>query len=97
MTSSICPVSAAMYGFMKRSWYSATNCRSRAFGSAAAASSLRRSTRTAPTAPITAICALGQAKARSLRICFEHIATYAPPMALRVTIVIFGTVAWQKA
>ncbi len=27
----------------------------------------------------------------------EHIATYAPPMALRVTMVIFGTVAWQKA
>ena len=39
---------------------------------------------TAPSAPITAISAVGHAKFRSVRMCLELITQYAPPYALRV-------------
>ena len=48
---------------------------------------------TAPCAPITAICAVGQAKFMSAPRCFEPITSYAPPYALRVITVTLGTVA----
>ena len=52
---------------------------------------------TAPSGPITAISAIGQAKFASVRMCFEAITQYAPPYALRVITVIFGTVASANA
>ena len=52
---------------------------------------------TAPSGPITAISAEGHAKLASVRICFEAITQYAPPYALRVITVIFGTVASANA
>lgn len=48
---------------------------------------------TAPWAPITPICALGQARLRSAPSFLEPITMYAPPKALRVITVSFGTVA----
>ena len=48
---------------------------------------------TAPSGPITAISAVGHARLISVRICFDPITQYAPPYALRVITVIFGTVA----
>jgi len=48
---------------------------SRAAGSSALDSSCRYRMRTAPSAPMTAICAVGQANARSFRICLELMAT----------------------
>jgi len=46
---------------------------------------------------MTAISAVGQAKFASVRICLDAITQYAPPYALRVMTVIFGTVASAKA
>ena len=48
---------------------------------------------TAPSGPITAISAVGQATLTSARMCFELMTSYAPPYALRVITVSFGTVA----
>src|SRR5690606_41408689 len=48
---------------------------------------------TAPCAPITAICAVGQAKLRSAPRGLEPMTSYAPPAALRAITVTFGTVA----
>ena len=52
---------------------------------------------TAPSGPITAISAVGQAKLRSDLNSFEFITIYAPPYALRVITVILGTLASLKA
>ena len=52
---------------------------------------------TAPSGPITAISAVGHANQTSARRCFEFMTTYAPPYALRVITVIFGTVASVNA
>ena len=52
---------------------------------------------TAPSGPITATSAVGQAKLKSARMCFELITSYAPPYALRVITASFGTVASQYA
>ena len=52
---------------------------------------------TAPSAPITAISAVGHARFRSARMCFEHMTSYAPPYALRVMSVSLGTEASAKA
>ena len=52
---------------------------------------------TAPSGPITATSAVGQAKLKSARMCFELMTSYAPPYALRMITVSFGTVASQKA
>ena len=93
MMSSIIPRPAATRGFENVRWYSATRLRSSASGSSALSISLRFSTRTAPSAPITAISAVGQAQARSAPIALAHIARKAPPYALRITTVSFGTVA----
>ncbi len=48
---------------------------------------------TAPSGPITAISAVGKARFTSVRRCFEPMTQYAPPYALRVMTVTFGTVA----
>src|SRR5450759_2832952 len=48
---------------------------------------------TAASGPITAISAVGHAKLRSARMCFEAITSYAPPYAFLVITVSFGTVA----
>src|SRR5207253_5779722 len=64
-----------------------------ASGSAACWISRRKITLTAPSEPMTAISALGQAKDASARRCLEFMTTYAPPYALRVITVILGTVA----
>ena len=48
---------------------------------------------TAPSGPITATSAVGQAKLKSASMCLDAITSYAPPYALRVMIVILGTVA----
>ena len=50
---------------------------------------------TAPSTPITAISAVGHAKFRSPRTCLLLMTSYAPPYALRVMTVTFGTVASQ--
>ena len=50
---------------------------------------------TAPSAPMTAISAPGQAMLTSPRTCLEDMTSYAPPYAFRVITVIFGTVASQ--
>ncbi len=52
---------------------------------------------TAPSAPITAISALGHAKLKSPRMCLLLMTSYAPPYALRVMTVTLGTVASQYA
>ena len=52
---------------------------------------------TAPSGPITATSAVGQATLKSARMCFELMTSYAPPYALRVITVSFGTVASAKA
>src|SRR5258708_23774191 len=52
---------------------------------------------TAPSGPMTAISAVGQAKLASVRMCLLAMTQYAPPYALRVMTVIFGTVASAKA
>ena len=52
---------------------------------------------TAPSAPMTAISAVGHANDTSARRCFEFMTTYAPPYALRVITVIRGTVASANA
>jgi hypothetical protein len=46
---------------------------------------------TAPSAPMTAISAVGQAKFMSPRMCLLLMTSYAPPYALRVMTVSFGT------
>jgi hypothetical protein len=48
---------------------------------------------TAPSAPITAISAVGHARLMSPRMCLLLMTSYAPPYALRVMTVSFGTVA----
>ena len=52
---------------------------------------------TAPSGPMTAVSACGQAKLKSAPRCFEFMTTYAPPYALRVMTVSFGTVASANA
>ena len=52
---------------------------------------------TAPSGPMTAISAVGNAKFTSARMCFDAITSYAPPYALRVMTVTFGTVASANA
>ena len=52
---------------------------------------------TAPSGPMTAISAVGQAKLTSVRMCLLAITQYAPPYALRVTTVTLGTVASANA
>ena len=52
---------------------------------------------TAPSGPITAISAVGHAKLTSVRMCLLDITQYAPPYALRVITVSFGTVASANA
>ena len=52
--------------------------------SSAFSSSWRKTMLTAPSAPITAISAVGHANDTSARRCFEFMTTYAPPYALRV-------------
>ena len=59
----------------------------------AASISLRKTISAAPSAPMTAISAVGQATTRSAPRSLPHIARYAPPYALRRITVIFGTVA----
>src|SRR2546425_4532742 len=61
MTSSTYPRAAATYGFAKRSTYSPTSWLLRLSGSSALAISSRWMTFTAPSGPITAISADGQA------------------------------------
>ena len=68
-----------------------------ASGSSEAASSSRKTMLTAPSMPMTAISAVGQARLRSPRMCLLDITSYAPPYALRVITVSFGTVASQYA
>jgi hypothetical protein len=48
---------------------------------------------TAPSGPITATSAVGHAKLKSARMCFELMTSYAPPYAFLVITVSFGTVA----
>ncbi len=48
---------------------------------------------TAPSGPITATSAVGHATLKSARMCFDDMTSYAPPYALRVITVSFGTVA----
>ena len=52
---------------------------------------------TAPSAPTTTICAVGQAKMKSGRSSQEHIAGRAPPTTFPTAITIFGTVASAQA
>ncbi len=52
-------------------------------------------TLTAPSAPMTAISAVGHAKFMSPRMCLLLMTSYAPPYALRVMTVTLGTVASQ--
>ena len=79
MTSSTYPRSAAVYGLAKRSLYSAISSARRASGSAAFSSSCRKTMLTAPSGPITATSAVGQATLKSARMCFEDMTSYAPP------------------
>src|SRR5205085_326827 len=88
ITSSMKPRAPATKGLAKRALYSA----SRAASLAGSPLSSRKMISTAPLAPITAISAFGQAKLTSPRKCLELITSYAPPWALRVMTVIFGTV-----
>src|SRR3990172_9695278 len=69
MTSSTYPRLAAMYGFANRAVYSSVSRRRSEAGSAAAAISSRKMMLTAPSTPITAISALGQARLMSPRMC----------------------------
>ncbi len=73
ITSSINPRSAATNGLAKRSWNSSIFCLRAAALSSAAASSRRYTIFTAPSAPMTAISAVGYAKFTSVRRCFEPI------------------------
>lgn len=77
--------------------YSSTRRACASTGSSAAAISRRKMTLAAPSAPMTAISLVGQAKDRSAPIDLESITMYAPPYALRSTIEIRGTVAAQYA
>src|SRR2546422_768567 len=52
---------------------------------------------TAPSGPMTAIAAVGHAKLKSARMCFDAITSYAPPYAFRVITVSLGTVASEYA
>ncbi|SKW14737.1 Uncharacterised protein [Mycobacteroides abscessus subsp. massiliense] len=83
MTASTYPRSAAMYGFTRVSSYSACNCRRRASTSSpfldASASCERYTNPTAPEAPMTAICAVGQATLTSAPMSLEPMTQYAPP------------------
>src|SRR5690349_20622537 len=73
MTPSTYPRSAARYGLASVSSYSVTSCARVASGSAASFSSLRYRMLTAPWAPITAICAVGQATLMSAPRCLDPI------------------------
>ena len=68
-----------------------------ACGSPLSAISFRKRISTAPFGPITAISAVGHATLKSPRMCLELMTSYAPPYALRVITVSFGTVASQYA
>ncbi len=46
---------------------------------------------------MTAISAVGHAKLKSVRMCLDDMTQYAPPYALRVMTVSFGTVASANA
>ena len=52
---------------------------------------------TAPSGPMTAISAVGQARFTSARMCLDDMTSYAPPYALRVITVSLGTVASANA
>ena len=52
---------------------------------------------TAPSGPMTAISAVGQANDTSARRCLEFMTRYAPPYAFRVMTVMRGTVASANA
>src|SRR5690349_715600 len=95
ITSSTYPRSAAVNGFANRSRYSSTSSARRVSGSSAASSSLRKTMLTAPSGPITATSAVGQAKLKSAPTCLELMTSYAPPYALRVITASFGTDASQ--
>ena len=75
--------------------YSATSRFRSATGSSAVAIWSLKMMLTAPSAPITAISAVGHAKFMSPRTCLELMTSYAPPYALRVMTETFGTVASQ--
>ncbi len=70
---------AATYGFENVSRYSSTSSLRRAAWSSAASISLRNTISAAPSAPITAISAVGHASTRSAPSPREHMAMYAPP------------------
>ena len=74
MTLSIKPYSAAGYGVCHLSSYSLMSSFFFATGSDASLISLALSTATAPSAPITAISAVGQAAVRSAPKLLAHIA-----------------------
>src|SRR5699024_6053977 len=97
ITPSIQPRSAAVYGVANCSSYSASYRARAASTSPPCSVTSRRSPRwrmfTAPCEPITAICAVGQARLMSAPSSLEPITMYAPPYALRVMTVISGTVA----
>jgi len=69
ITSSMNPRAAATYGLANFSRNSATSSARYAAGSAASSISRRYRTLTAPSGPITAISAVGQAKFTSVRMC----------------------------
>src|SRR5256886_7155509 len=79
ITSSRYPMRAAMYGFANRSRYSLTSSASRFAGALASSISFLKMIWTAPSVPITASSAEGQAQLKSPRMCFEHMTSYAPP------------------
>src|SRR5439155_1748294 len=89
--------SAPTYGLANFSRYSRVFSSLKAAASTACSSSRRYRMFTAPSGPITAIPAVGYAKFASPRMCLEDMTQYAPPYALRVMTVSFGTVASQYA
>src|SRR6266516_3719777 len=93
ITSSTKPRSAAAYGVENLSRYSRISSARFCPGSSARSISLLNTMLTAPSAPITAISAVGHANETSARRCLEFMTRYAPPYALRVITVMRGTVA----
>ncbi len=91
--ASTCPAAAATYGFANFSVYSATILLRVEAGSGEELISSRNMMLAAPSGPMTAISAVGQANTKSALRWREHIAMYPPPYAFRRISVIFGTVA----
>ncbi len=68
-----------MYGLANSVSYAATSRARSASGSSAAAIASLKMMLTAPSAPMTAISAVGQAKFMSPRMCLLLMTSYAPP------------------